>query len=698
MQQAGTRFCFRCGFVSLGGEDVCPEDGSRLTAAAVDPYIGKTLAGKYEVVELLGRGGMSVVYKVRHLFMDRLEALKLMRVEMISDSDALQRFQQESRAVAALRHVNVVTVLDFGLLEDDTPFLTMEFLEGQDLGVIIEKQVHLPLARAIPLFAQICAGLHHAHSRGVIHRDIKPSNIRITTANGTDLPIIVDFGIAKLLHADGSTVNKLTTTGQVFGSPLYMSPEQCMSKRIDERTDIYALGCVFYHALTGVPPIQGSAPLETMMRQMQDTARPFSEVKPDHTVPPEVESVILKALAKNPDDRFANMNDLRQALLKASNMTITDLNSGSYIQSSGIIPGIGTVSGINNSLAAQQRLVESAPLLQQSMSAAQREVPSDSARQSTTRQSPYKRAETLADQSPNFSRSPGSDQQDTLEPPYRGLVRRPVFQIGVVAVALLALGLGVSLTINSGKHNDDVGKDSDVERAIEGGAIRTKQGGRGGYADNNLAWGDNSNKMASAARPSAPTLSGSAYGSAVAGSAGINRYADVASKSKNSNMLASRLTPAAENPARAALYFKGGTLSGTWKFGVDDLIGALADAQPGDVKTDGTVFRVSFGPEFGVETTARNAASALEKRGISKNSATVATRLRGLPVFLQEIRHGGKDPQNPGEARRSFVLYYRGSDGTQALQVVPGRKGNQATREFIDAVLVPLIGVYNKSP
>ena len=325
MQTSGHRFCFRCGFVALAGEEICPEDGSKLSNVAADPYVGKTLADKYEVLELLGRGGMSIVYKVRHLFMQRLEALKMLRTELVSDGDALQRFQQESKAVATLRHVNVVRVLDFGLLEDDVPFLTMEYLEGKDLGEVLKAGPMAP-ERAVPLFAQLCDGLFHAHQCGVIHRDIKPSNIIISKdPNGKELPIIVDFGIAKLLASDGSTLSKLTNTGQVFGSPLYMSPEQCLSKRADERTDIYSLGCVLYQALTGVPPIQGNTPVETMMRQMQEMPRAFMFVKPDHTVPQALEICVIKALAKDPDSRYRNMNEFRKAILKAGGVPVTDL-------------------------------------------------------------------------------------------------------------------------------------------------------------------------------------------------------------------------------------------------------------------------------------------------------------------------------------------------------------------------------------
>ncbi len=317
-------FCSKCGFVATGDEQTCPADGSELSQPA--GYVGATLLDKYQVLKELGSGGMSVVYKVRHKMMDRIEALKMLRKELVHDAGAFKRFQQESQAVAALRHVNVVKVLDFGVLEDESAYLTMEFLEGKDLAAIIKNERILDVERAMPLFLQICEGLFHAHSHNVVHRDIKPGNIIVThDTNGKELAVIVDFGIAKLAGPDGSSISKLTRTGEIFGSPLYMSPEQCSGKKLDERTDIYAVGCMFYRALTGIPPFYGATPMDTMMSQIQDDARPFQLVCPELSFPASLESAILKCLAKDPKDRFASMNELRKALLKSVGLPVADL-------------------------------------------------------------------------------------------------------------------------------------------------------------------------------------------------------------------------------------------------------------------------------------------------------------------------------------------------------------------------------------
>ncbi len=688
MQQTGTRFCFRCGFVSTTGETVCPEDGSPMSVAGIDPFIGKTLAGKYEVIELLGRGGMSVVYKVRHLFMHRLEALKLMRSELGSDNDALQRFHQESKAVAALRHVNVVTVLDFGVLDDGNPFLTMEFLEGQDLGDLIEKETFLSPERAIPLFAQICAGLHHAHSRGVIHRDMKPSNILITTANGVDLPIIVDFGIAKLLHADGSTMNKLTTTGQVFGSPLYMSPEQCNSQRIDERTDVYALGCVFYHALTGVPPILGNSPLETMMRQMTERARPFSAVKPDHSVNPEIEKVILKALAKNPDERFANMNELRQALLKAANMPITDLTSGSYIQSSGITPGIGTASGINDKVpnkAPSSDVVST----------------SDSSTSSIADSQEISESQPVRPRQKLFPTQETTSERLVVEPSYQGLLRRPAVQIGLSLVVILFIGLISTLAFQP-PHNGTNSDDS-IERT---GANGERSHRRRGYADDDLAKRAQPDLIAAAVPPASPTpesfgsaLSPSSNSTGLAGSSSyaVNptrlQYADA--RSGMSTVTRSKAAMSRLNSDLPQLIFSRGRLSGNWLYGDEDLVGELSRSLPGAASSsDGVVYLICFAEsakDADFAAVANRAASALESRKIAVGATTALRRTDGLPIYMQEIKYAGKSP------RSSFVLYYNSEQRVDALHVVPGKKSDQETREWIEKEIIPMFRVFKPS-
>ncbi len=652
MNQTGTRFCFRCGYVSASGEDVCPSDGSRLSAASTDPYIGKTLAGKYEVLSLLGRGGMSVVYKVRHLYMNRLEALKILRVELTSDSDALQRFQREATAVAGLRHVNVVTVLEFGVLEDDTPFLSMEFLEGKDLGDVLKEEHHLTVERAMPLFSQICAGLYHAHSRGVVHRDIKPSNILISTANGDDLPIIVDFGIAKLLHADGSTFNQLTSTGQVFGSPLYMSPEQCNSKKIDERTDVYALGCVFYHVLTGVPPILGSNPLETMMRQIQETPRPFHFVKPDNQVPAAIERVIFKALAKHPEDRHANMNEFRTALLQAANLTVTDLNSGSYIDRD-ISNGIDTAGSIKEKMRPKHQAVDAENLAAGAFTQMTLNSSAEETNPNLTESYYRKRLFRSPDAHEQFSTLVGGS--------YRGVLHAPAAQIAAGLLVVVTIAVGAILLTPGATQKVNVTDSDGQEKGA--GARRPR------YADETVAQSDSTKTKSNliAALPSAP----------------LALEARQMTRSRTTKSVVDTGFAKRRNTKGLVMFSRIPIAKWHYEPGIVD---ALVTTRPGDAPDSGTIYHISFGPSTntsGFEELSDELVAELKKR-----LAVVSVkgqRHGALPIYQMEIKYQIKDPQNPRELRSSYVLIFRADDGFQALHIVPGRgQGNRDTLEVIE--------------
>jgi serine/threonine protein kinase len=729
MQQTGHRFCFRCGFVAEAGEEICPEDGSKLNSIAADPYIGKTLADKYEVLEMLGRGGMSIVYKVRHLFMQRLEALKMLRVELVSDGDALQRFQQESKAICTLRHVNVVRVLDFGLLPDDTPFLTMEYLEGKDLGEVLKADGAFPPERAIPLFAQLCDGLFHAHQRGVIHRDIKPSNILISKdSNGAELPVIVDFGIAKLLASDGSTMHKLTSTGQVFGSPLYMSPEQCSSKRADERTDIYALGCVLYQTLTGVPPIQGNSPVETMMRQMQEAPRPFVFVKPNHTIPHAIELCVLKALAKDPGDRYRNMNEFRKALLKAAGLPYGDLPGANlppdYSTASGGSSDQRAVAiGINNVDSTDLNLHDTGNNLR-----------------STTSQ--FRIAREM--------------RQDALaaEIGNEGLISRPLFQM---AMALVIVGLIAIFALfflpSSRPHLED----SDVEHAIEKSETEDQSKGKFRFADPNLAQNPGGGPAAGDSLPQSGIASG-AIGGVQSGTTGEPQqiassalpsslppnpvpitgpppYGEQTSYVPNSGLSGS-LNSSMKAGAAAVVSAQGsaGSLSdkatvtetarsdsslqsvlsklpactvnltdlgGDWRV-AENLTDQLARNEPGSEMRDGTVYDISFHPDRGKDFERLSAAVTAPLVAGGRVSRVSELRMipdaglsKNIPVVLQTISYKKPDPHDRLIPRASYVIYFNRGGYVSALHIVPSRKANRSTLEFIRDKILPAFRLYS---
>lgn len=310
--------CPECGLELSGASAICACDNSIPvdTAPTKDPLIGTILNGTYEIQESIGRGGMGVVYRARDILMERTVAIKMLHAHLVSDQSSFQRFQQEARAASAINHPNVITAYDFGISESGQPYLIMDFIQGQSLSATIEECNGLEQTRAINIFVQCCDALHVAHSRGVVHRDLKPSNIMIVKNRDTpDFVKIVDFGIAKLLPGSSKQSHNLTQTGELFGSPLYMSPEQFLGKKLDERTDIYSIGCVMYEGLAGHPPFSGEHVLETMYKHLNDPPVKFSATRADLSISPKLEAVVMRALEKDPDQRFQSMSELRDELL-----------------------------------------------------------------------------------------------------------------------------------------------------------------------------------------------------------------------------------------------------------------------------------------------------------------------------------------------------------------------------------------------
>ncbi len=277
---------------------------------------GTALGGRYEVVSLLGRGGMGLVYRVKQIFVNKEFALKTIDKSLMSEI-AVRRFQQEAQAAFSLKHPNIIAVNDFGVLDDQTPFLVMELLDGETLGERIERTGRLTLEQAIPIFVQICFALAYAHDCGVVHRDVKPNNIMLLN----DLPPgaegsikILDFGIAKFTGREGGEIQALTRTGEIFGSPLYMSPEQCNGVIVDHRADVYSLGCVFYEALTGAPPFVGDNALSTMMKHQSEQALTLKQASLGSDFPQAIENIVATMLAKSPDSRYQNLGLLAHDL------------------------------------------------------------------------------------------------------------------------------------------------------------------------------------------------------------------------------------------------------------------------------------------------------------------------------------------------------------------------------------------------
>ncbi len=281
-----------------------------------DPLIGKLIAQRYEILAVLGKGGMSVVYLARHLLMNKVVAIKVLHRHLTTDTVSLQRFRQEARAASSLNHPNVITVHDFGVTTDDgQPFLVMDYVSGVSLGDLLARGGPLPVVRVLHILAQACDALAHAHAHGVIHRDLKPSNIMLVeNERQEDCVKIVDFGIAKLLPQEGQEYKQLTQTGETFGSPLYMSPEQCLAGKLDARSDIYAMGCVMYELLTGTPPFAGGNIYETIYKQINDMPKGLGELACDRKIAEPLEAIVFRTLAKEPDQRYQSMLKLKEDL------------------------------------------------------------------------------------------------------------------------------------------------------------------------------------------------------------------------------------------------------------------------------------------------------------------------------------------------------------------------------------------------
>ena len=288
-----------------------PHDGSLLVNVVQDPLLGTTLAGNYEIQEVIGHGGMGVVYKARHALMDRIVAIKMLQAQLISDSMSVKRFQQESKSASRINHPNVITVYDFGISPNGQPFIVMDYLEGESLADIIKNDGQVGVERSIKILAQACDALGHAHKQGVLHRDVKPTNfVLINYDEEKDFVKVVDFGVAKLMNAtpDGQ---RLTQAGEVCGSPVYMSPEQCTGAELDQRSDIYSMGIVVYETLTGKLPILGKTMVDTMSKHISEMPPSFTQARPDLYIPERLEKVVFKALAKDPADRHQSMDELR---------------------------------------------------------------------------------------------------------------------------------------------------------------------------------------------------------------------------------------------------------------------------------------------------------------------------------------------------------------------------------------------------
>lgn len=277
-------------------------------------YVGMILLDRYELIEFIGKGGMSMVFKARHVLTQRIIACKIMHQVLAGNAQSIIRFQQEATSASRIHHPNVIGVHDLGETSDGLPFLIMDFLEGESLSKSLQTSGTLSIERFLNIFIQATSALAVAHEKGVVHRDLKPGNIMLARqSDGSDFVTIVDFGIAKVLRDDEESF-KLTRPGDIFGSPLYMSPEQCSGVTPDNRADIYSLGCVMYECLCGRPPFQGGNILETMQKHMFSQPPETIHISAAPRIAKGLSHAVLKCLRKEPNARYQKVDELQSEL------------------------------------------------------------------------------------------------------------------------------------------------------------------------------------------------------------------------------------------------------------------------------------------------------------------------------------------------------------------------------------------------
>jgi serine/threonine-protein kinase len=289
-----------------------PSAAARDTHLA-DPLIGRLIADRYRVLELIGRGGMGVVYKAEHARIGKVLALKLLTGELTRDQEQVARFKREALMSSRLSHPNTVQVFDFGEA-DGLAYLAMEYVRGRDLGVIVSEAGRLDAERTAKIVIQICSSLSEAHDKGIVHRDLKPENIMIIASQaGDDVAKVLDFGLAKL--RESSELSDVTSSGAIVGTPYYMAPEQIRGEAVTPACDVYALGALLYACLTGSVPFDAATPMGVLTRHLTEEPTPPNVRVPELSLSRNFERLILVALAKNPSDRFPSVTALQSALV-----------------------------------------------------------------------------------------------------------------------------------------------------------------------------------------------------------------------------------------------------------------------------------------------------------------------------------------------------------------------------------------------
>ena len=314
------KICPQCGGRSVVDSFFCShcgQDVSHVLPQAGDPYEGLILADKYVIEELIGEGAMGRVYTAKQLTLGKTFAAKILAPHLLNDEASHARFASEAHNAASLNHPNCVSVVDYGQTPDGITYIVMEFIKGDTLEHIITRDYPLARERIVDITLQILAALAEAHGLGILHRDLKPENILVQQLRTHgELAKVLDFGIAKLMEDQAKAGTGLTSQGMVCGTPEYMSPEQARGHKLDQRSDLYAVGCIMYQMLTGRPPFESASAVDVLHKHLHDDPLPPSQLL--GTTPDPLEAVCLKALEKDANNRYGSSTEFREELIAAT--------------------------------------------------------------------------------------------------------------------------------------------------------------------------------------------------------------------------------------------------------------------------------------------------------------------------------------------------------------------------------------------
>jgi len=282
------------------------------------------LASKYRLIKPLGKGGMGEVFLAEHTTIEKRVAIKVLLEERAKQPNQKDRFLNEAKATARIRHPNVIDISDFGEMNNGLVYFVMEYLDGQDLKQLLRRKRLLRWKESVPILLQLCSALGAAHQAGVVHRDLKPDNVYLIEQHGTENFVkVLDFGLAKMIHEPAA--KKLTKTGIIVGTPAFLSPEQVKGDKVDHRADVYAIGLIMYRMLSGKLPFKAKTVVEMLRKQLMEKPPPLTAAAPDAGIPAAAEEVVLRALCKDPDERYQNAEELGKAIAAAATTVTSEV-------------------------------------------------------------------------------------------------------------------------------------------------------------------------------------------------------------------------------------------------------------------------------------------------------------------------------------------------------------------------------------